>query len=170
MLPRARSLPSIFGWSRSATKSGPPPDGPEQTQEQVLACPGLSRALSRVLAGSEQARFLDLGQPCTASSVHLANLGARVVVEPDSFEWVVNRDKIHRRALKEVSDLADKLRRTGAQGSVTFFTNGRTLTCESLKVVGELDPRWIERGLDARALAELERLAPGIVWAEFLGG
>lgn len=48
------------------------------------ACPGLARALKRILAGGERPEVLDLGQFSRSAAVYLATRGARVFVE--SFE------------------------------------------------------------------------------------
>jgi SAM-dependent methyltransferase len=52
---------------------------PAEEQEQV--CPGLGTALAKVLAGPRRPEILDLGQPCRATAVYLADRGARVFVD-----------------------------------------------------------------------------------------
>jgi len=73
----------VAGWPKSVRAglaeatvgraAEPPPD------EQ--ACPGIALALSRVLAGGRRPEVLDLGQPCRASALYVADRGARVYVD-----------------------------------------------------------------------------------------
>ena len=72
----------MFSWRRPWIRAGAPDGAADGTgQDQVLSCPGLSRALDNVLARETQPRILDLGQPCGSTAVYLADRGARVAVE-----------------------------------------------------------------------------------------
>lgn len=62
------------GWSRSTGA----PHAEEESERQ--ACPGLRRALDRVLRAEGKSQILDLGPLCGPTAVFLADLGARVSV------------------------------------------------------------------------------------------
>jgi hypothetical protein len=51
-----------------------------ESQDEGQACPGLARALERLLAERDRPEVLDLGQFCRQTAVVLANRGVRVSV------------------------------------------------------------------------------------------
>lgn len=71
----------MLRWRQSIAESGTD-DGPspgESVEEQ--ACPGMARALQRVLSKENQPEVLDLGQFSRSAAVYLATRGARVTVD-----------------------------------------------------------------------------------------
>ena len=60
-------------------REGPSAVVARSTDEQ--ACPGLARALKRILSRNEQPEVLDLGQFSRSAALYLAQRGARVHVE-----------------------------------------------------------------------------------------
>jgi SAM-dependent methyltransferase len=71
----------MLRWLQAAgpTSRGKPEAAQGDADEQ--ACPGLARALTRILAGAEQPDVLDLGQFSRSAALYLAHRGARVCVE-----------------------------------------------------------------------------------------
>ena len=51
-----------------------------------------------------------------------------------------------------------RLARAGATGSVTLFTNNRTVYDSMLKVRGEFNPAWLDALAKRRATEKLSRL------------
>jgi hypothetical protein len=70
----------MWPWTRgeATTRSGRV-ERPQGLEEQ--SCPGMARALDRVLSRGRSPEILDLGQVCGSSAVYLAGRGAKVSVE-----------------------------------------------------------------------------------------
>ena len=71
----------MLRWLQSSVSSSrATPDVGASTGEEQK-CPGIARALQRILSEREQPEVLDLGQFSRSAAVYLANRGARVSVE-----------------------------------------------------------------------------------------
>ena len=81
--------------SSSGAASKPTRDVGATTGEEQK-CPGMARALQRILSDREQPEVLDLGQFSRSAAVYLANRGARVSVE----DFVPPSEKRKRRKTK----------------------------------------------------------------------
>ena len=57
------------------------PPAREPCARETQSCPGMARALEKILGQHEQPEILDLGQPSGSAAVYLAGRGARVLVE-----------------------------------------------------------------------------------------
>ncbi len=83
--------------------------------------------------------------------------------------WEVNGKAVGVPASGRVLDLAGELARKGPRGSITLFTNGQTITCDSLRVAGPLSSEWLETTIRRRALNELKKAVSDVSWHE-IGG
>ena len=81
-----------------------------------------------------------------------------LVLKPTSLSWIVNRRQLHLAAFKKQPTVMRRLARAGAAGSVTLFTNNRTVHYSMLKVRGEFNPAWLDALAKRRATEELSRL------------
>ena len=69
-------------WLESVSAVAGSGSAAEQVQQQEQACPGMARALKRILMKEAgQPEVLDLGQFSRAAAIYLASRGARVYVE-----------------------------------------------------------------------------------------
>jgi SAM-dependent methyltransferase len=71
----------MLRWLQSGQARDVRRDVGAKTTDEPAACPGLARALKRILAEKEQPEVLDLGQFSRSAALYLAQRGARVHVE-----------------------------------------------------------------------------------------
>jgi len=71
----------MLRWRQSAAGSVTAKQGVNGEPVEEQACPGMARALKRVLSKEDQPEVLDLGQFSRSAAVYLATRGARVTVD-----------------------------------------------------------------------------------------
>jgi serine/threonine protein kinase len=91
-------------------------------------------------------------------------------VQPGSVEWSLGKESLAARLSPGARAALQGILVPGSVGTVTIFSNGQTLTLSSLKVLGDLDPAWVEGKLRARALKDLEEKVPRIPWTDLEAG
>jgi serine/threonine protein kinase len=85
---------------------------------------------------------------------------------PDRFAWSVNETALDAGMGSAALSALRSSTPPQLSGSVTLFTNGRTVEIESLTVTGRLDEAWSEAMLRAAAIRSLRASVPDVPWQE----
>lgn len=90
----------------------------------------------------------------------------RIAWRSDGFEWSVGAAALHEEVDAGTRERLLALAARKPIGSITFLTNGERILLGSLTLAGSLNSEWLEDQLQTRAVADLERLVPGMAWSE----